>query len=140
MKNYATGPRNSQWKGGKTIASNGYRLLRVGVSHHLADCRGYAYEHRVVAERKIGRRLNPGEEVHHINGDKLDNRPDNLEAVASRHHHARRHSKRRDLRAPDEPNTTVSCACGCGNEFMKYDGEGRPRRFVSGHNPYRNAN
>jgi hypothetical protein len=33
---------NSNWKGGRLIASNGYVLVRVGIGHHLADVRGAA--------------------------------------------------------------------------------------------------
>jgi hypothetical protein len=29
----------------------------------------------------------------------------------------------------------VACACGCGATFSLYDAIGRPRRYVSGHNP-----
>lgn len=48
------------------------------------------HEHRVVAERKIGRPLLPGEIVHHIDGDIHNNDPANLE-VMTQDEHARRH-------------------------------------------------
>lgn len=117
------------------MASNGYVLIKMP-GHHLADVRGYVYEHRLVAEQKVGRRLQPGEIPHHVNGVKTDNRPENIEVVPSRAHHHVHHRKPggKRLRLPDESNPTVQCACGCGTEFPKYDAERRPRRFVSGHN------
>jgi hypothetical protein len=48
--------------------------------------KGYHYEHRFVATRKIGRPLRPGEEVHHLNGIKTDNRPANLAVVTKQEH------------------------------------------------------
>lgn len=130
----ARGERNSQWKGGRSIASNGYVLVRVGKDHHLADVRGYAYEHRLVAEQKLGRRLLPGEIPHHKDEDKTNNHPDNLEVVTRAVHgvHHRRGGKAK--RAPDEPNPLVACACGCGALLTRYDEAKRERRFVQGHN------
>ena len=129
------GAENPNWRGGRIVTQHGYVLVRVGTEHPLADVRGYAYEHRVVAEQKIGRPLEEGEQVHHINGDRQDNRPENLEVKATirqhRYEHREANSRRRK---PKEPNPFVECECGCGATFPRYDRGGRPRRFVSGHN------
>lgn len=128
---------NPNWRGGRSVTPNGYVLIRVGVGHPMADVRGYAYEHRHVMAEKIGRPLEPGEIVHHINGNKQDNRPENLELVAGHAEHFVRHRKAdKGLRLPGEPNPTVACACGCGEEFLRYDEAGRPRSYISGHNPH----
>lgn len=44
------------------------------------------HEHRVVAERTLGRALRPGEVVHHIDGDKRNNAPGNLMVTTQRMH------------------------------------------------------
>lgn len=59
---------------------------------HDANPKGYVREHRVVAERKIKRRLLRTEVVHHLNGIKDDNRPENL-VVLSSTEHKRLHGK-----------------------------------------------
>ena len=48
------------------------------------------HEHRVVAEQMLGRPLTPGEIVHHIDGDKHNNDPSNLQ-VMTQDHHLREH-------------------------------------------------
>jgi hypothetical protein len=135
------GNKKSHNNKGGSIASNGYKIIFVGKKHHLADIRGYAYEHRVIAEIKYGRRLLPTEQVHHIDHDKLNNSPENLEIVKSIKHHRffHRKEKKYNLQLPDEKNISIKCKCGCGKKFMKYDKDGRPRIYVSGHNPMNNT-
>lgn len=125
--------RNPNWKGGRTIASNGYVLVKRP-DHPDADCRGYVYEHRLVAAEKLGRLLRSGEVVHHIDGDKTNNAPANLQVHRSGNVHRHQHAKRKDIQAPGQANELIECACGCGALITKFDSSGRPRRYVSGHN------
>jgi hypothetical protein len=58
-----------------------------------------------------------------------------LQVVTSAHEHRFHHRPAgARLRRPDEPNLRVYCACGCGVGFFHYDGAGRPRMYLSGHN------
>ena len=128
------GEQNNMWKGGRSIASNGYVLIRVDKSHLLSDSRGYAYEHRLVAFEKIGRLFTSLEHVHHINGDKTDNRPENLEVLTIAEHRLEHRGKNSNRKLPDQENELIECACGCGEAFPKFDTFGRPRVYISGHN------
>jgi len=47
--------------------------------------------HRVVMEQMLGRPLTPGEIVHHKDGNKLNNSPENLELISSQADHTRAH-------------------------------------------------
>lgn len=70
----------------KKIVSKGHYNYAVVKEHPHATKHGYVLHHRVVMENNLGRLLNPDEVVHHINGDKKDNRIQNLEVLDSRQH------------------------------------------------------
>lgn len=83
-----TGPDHPLWAGGTTVNSGGYAVFTN--SEHNGECQG-AYVHRVLMERKIGRKLSTKEHVHHIDGDTLNNDIDNL-TIMSATDHARHHA------------------------------------------------
>src|SRR5665213_2329427 len=70
--------QNGNWKGGKTLHKRGY-VMRRSPGHPRAGSNPYVFEHILVIESVIGRYLVAGETVHHLNGVRNDNRPENLE-------------------------------------------------------------
>jgi hypothetical protein len=64
---------------------NGYRMLSVP-DHPRADARGYVREHVLVAEKVLERYLDEHEIVHHKDGNKTNNEPENLEVMTLSSH------------------------------------------------------
>ncbi|MCL4418380.1 MAG: HNH endonuclease [Actinobacteria bacterium] len=81
---------NPAWIGGRTNHGQGYICI-FKPEHPDSNSCGYVLEHRIIMEEAIGRYLEPDEIVHHINGDKKDNRIENLLLFASQKEHASFH-------------------------------------------------
>lgn len=74
-------------KGEGHVRTDGYRAVRNDSRRE--------YAHILVAEKALGKRLPKGVEVHHVNEDKDDNRPDNLVICPSQKYHALLHMRMR---------------------------------------------
>lgn len=83
-----SGEKHHMWKGGRIKTIDGYIAI-YQPSHPNATQAGYVLEHRLVMEQKIGRYLLKSEKVHHINGVRDDNRPENLELFSIANHNLR---------------------------------------------------
>ncbi len=78
------GSKNHAWKGGIIRNSGNYILLYS--PNHPYHVGKYVFEHRLVMEKILGRYLEPFEIIHHRNGIKTDNRPENLELAIRKVH------------------------------------------------------
>ena len=86
MKERLKDPANHpQWKGGRSLHGKGYIKIRLP-EHPRANKHGYVLEHIAVWEKINGIPVPEGMSIHHLNGIKDDNRPENLQAMDKANH------------------------------------------------------
>lgn len=89
---------------GTTSKSTGYRLITLeGVQ---------VLEHVAIAEKALGKPLPRGAQVHHVNGSKTDNRPENLVICPGEAYHKLLHRRQEALEVVGDPDKRRCRYCG----------------------------
>jgi hypothetical protein len=90
----ASNEKHGSWKGGRATTGDGYVLVRPEPKDLIKSRRGgMVLEHRLVMVRYLKRQLRKNETVHHINGNRADNRIENLQ-LHSNGNHGKGHAMR----------------------------------------------
>lgn len=124
---FKSGAAHPKWKAGSFIDRDGYVVLapslRIGKSKK---------EHRVVAERAIGKPLAAKHPVHHHDEDRSNNANANLVICESLGYHKTLHARMRVLKAGGDPDKQKYCyTCSRLLEFAFFTKDAARARSLS---------
>lgn len=88
-KEFMKGEKSPFYNNGTSINGAGYRLIKIGEK--------YIYEHRIVMEEFLNRKLKSYEIVHHKDENKLNNCIENLQLMTKKEHDRLHNLKRKEL-------------------------------------------
>jgi hypothetical protein len=119
VKCKAAAQRGVELSHGKTyIRPDGYVAVKTGI-------RSYDLEHRLVMAKAIGRSLTTDEHVHHLNGDKADNRIENLQLMTNTEH-----QKLHDFPQTRSGRVKLTCKL-CGREYERKASRAKESSYCS---------
>lgn len=107
------GKNHACWKGGRV--RQGKYVMLYQPEHHFSQSQGYVMEHRLVWEKYNNAILLPWADVHHLDGNTLNNSIENLEAMTHIHH-----KKTHQIKYRQEVMSKRKCRCGRTNPIQWY--------------------
>lgn len=95
-KPHMSGINSKRWNGGEYISTDGYKMIKCDGEFTKSGRQKYKKEHILIYEKYLGRILKTqygymGEQIHHIDGDKLNNNLDNLILCENTREHREMH-------------------------------------------------
>lgn len=108
--------------------SHGYVMIHQPQHPRARKLRGYIAEHVLVVERALGKCLPDGAQVHHINGVRDDNRPENLVACNDLKYHMLLHSRAKALAACGHADWIKCFVCKVYGPVGEVERNARSRR------------
>jgi hypothetical protein len=111
--NSMRGDKAYAWRGGRIGNGTGYMNLYLPDHPRAVD--GYVLEHRVIAEKVLGKQLSLTAVIHHINEKRSDNSNNNLMICEDENYHKLIHRRMRDFKACGNANFRRCQYC------LKYD-------------------
>lgn len=106
------GPSHYKWKGGKSPSKTSPHLMTRQDDHPFANRDGYVMTHRLIAEKALGRYLDPRNVVHHVDRNPINNANSNLVICEDQAYHALLHRRMRAYEACGNPNARKCWICG----------------------------
>lgn len=129
------GAKNPMWKGGRFVNTFGYVLI-LNREHPRADHMGYVREHLIVAEKAVGHYLPSPICIHHVDGNRQNNSPQNLVICPNNGYHRLLHNRIRALKFCGNANWKVCGYCHKYDDPQNLLGS-KPGQFA--HRKCRNA-